>query len=153
MLGVAAFQQDQFEESERLIAAAIRHAPKAALAYYNYGNALRKLARFDEAIQAFTKAFELDPSHFVSLDHLGNIYKELNQFEKAYQYYNQLLAIDPNNAIGRSNKAIALLTEGKFAEGWDLYESRLDSKFDENHFMSNLIPRLAPDWDLSLIHI
>lgn len=147
MLGVAAFQQDQFEESERLIAAAIRHAPKAALAYYNYGNALRKLVRFDEAIQAFTKAFELDPTHIVSLEHLGNIYKELNQFEKAYQYYNQLLAIDPNNAIGRSNKAIALLTEGKFAEGWDLYESRLDSKFDENHFMSNLIPRLAPDWD------
>jgi len=147
MLGVAAFQQDKFEESERLIAAAIRHAPKAALAYYNYGNALRKLARFDEAIKAFTKAFELDPTHIVSLEHLGNIYKEQNQFEKAYQYYDQLLAIDPNNAIGRSNKAIALLTEGKFAEGWDLYESRLDSQFDENHFMSNLIPRLAPDWD------
>jgi tetratricopeptide (TPR) repeat protein len=75
MLGVAAFQQDQFEESERLIAAAIRHAPKAALAYYNYGNALRKLAKFDEAIAAFTKAFELDPTHIVSLEHLGNIYK------------------------------------------------------------------------------
>jgi tetratricopeptide (TPR) repeat protein len=147
MLGVAAFQQDRFEEAERLLATAIRRIPKPALAYYNYGNALRKLGRIEGAIDAFTRSFELDPSNFTCLEQLGNIYKELNQFDKAYQYYDQLLAIDPNNAIGRSNKAIALLTEGKFAEGWDLYESRLDSKFDENHFMSNLIPRLAPDWD------
>lgn len=147
MLGVAAFQQDRFEEAEKLIAAAIRYAPKSALILYNYGNALRKLARSDAAIQAFTRALEIDPSHILSLEQIGNIYKELNQFEKAYQYYDQLLAIDPNNAIGRYNKAIALLTEGKLTEGWELYKSRLDSTFQENLSITNLVPRLAPDWD------
>lgn len=147
MLGVAAFQQDRFEEAEKLIAAAIRCAPKSALIFYNYGNALRKLARLDAAIQAFTRALELDPSHILSLEQIGNIHKELNQFEKAYQYYDQLLSIDPNNAIGRCNKAIALLTEGKLTEGWKLYGSRLDSTFKENHSITNVVPRLAPDWD------
>jgi Tfp pilus assembly protein PilF len=147
MLGVLAFQQDRFEDSERLIAAAIRSRPNDGLAYYNYGNALRKLGRFDEAISAFTKAFELNPSHIASLEHLGNIYKELNKFAKAHEYYDQLLALDPENAIGRSNKAIALLTEGRFSEGWELYESRLDGEFDEHYFMSTMVSRFAPDWD------
>ena len=80
LLGVAAFQQDRFEEAERLLAIAIRRIPKPALAYYNYGNALRKLGRFEDAINAFTKAFELDRSNITCLEQLGNIYKELNQF-------------------------------------------------------------------------
>jgi Flp pilus assembly protein TadD len=147
MLGVAAFQQDRFEEAERLLAAAIRRIPKPALAYYNYGNALRKLGRLEDAIIAFSKAFQLDPSNITCLEQLGNIYKELNQFSKAHEYYDQLLALDPTNAIGRSNKAIALLTEGRLAEAWELYESRLDQQLGNSHPMLEKLPRLAPEWD------
>lgn len=147
MLGVAAFQQDRFEESERLLAAAIRRIPKSALAHYNYGNALRKLGRFEDAVNAFTKAFELDPSNITCLEQLGNIHKELNQFAKAHEYYDQLLALDPANAIGRSNKAIALLTEGRLAEAWELYESRLDQQLGNSHHMLETLPRFAPEWD------
>lgn len=147
MLGVAAFQQDRFEEAERLLAAAIRRIPKPALAYYNYGNVLRKLGRFGDAINAFTKSFELDPSNITCLEQLGNIHKELNQFGKAHEYYDQLLALDPTNAIGRSNKAIALLTEGRLAEAWELYESRLDQQLGNSHPMLEKLPRLAPEWD------
>jgi tetratricopeptide (TPR) repeat protein len=150
MLGVAAFQQDRFEESERLLAAAIRRIPKAALAHYNYGNALRKLGRFEDAINSFTKSFELDPSNITCLEQLGNIHKELNQFAKAHEYYDQLLALDPTNAIGRSNKAIALLTEGRLAEAWELYESRLDQLLGSSHRMLEKLPRLAPEWDGSI---
>jgi len=147
LLGVAAFQQNRFEESERLLAAAIRYAPNAALPYYNYGNTLRSLARFDEAIAAFTKAFELDPSNIVALEHLGNIHKELNQFDKAHHYYDRLLEIDPKNAIGRCNKAITLLTEGHLSEGWELYESRMNCKFEDHELMTSKVPLLAPEWD------
>ncbi len=147
MLGVAAFQQDRFEESERLLAAAISRIPKSALAYYNYGNALRKLGRFEDALNAFTRSFELDPSNITCLEQLGNIQKELNQFAKAHEYYDQLLALDPANAIGRSNKAIALLTEGRLSEAWELYESRLDQQLGSSHSMFEKLPRLAPEWD------
>jgi tetratricopeptide (TPR) repeat protein len=147
LLGVAAFQQDRFEESERLLAMAVRRIPKPALAYYNYGNALRKLGRFEDAINAFTKAFELDPSNITCLEQLGNIYKELNQFGKAHEYYDQLLALEPTNAIGRCNKAIASLTEFKLAEGWDLYESRLDCKFEDHDLMTTRVQRLVPEWN------
>ncbi len=147
MLGVAAFQQDRFEEAERLLATAIRRIPKPALAYYNYGNALRKLGRFEEAINAFIRSFELDPSNITCLEQLGNIHKELNQFGKAHEYYDQLLELDPTNAIGRSNKAIALLTEGRLAEGWELYESRLDQQLGNSLPMLENLPRLAPEWD------
>jgi tetratricopeptide (TPR) repeat protein len=146
LLGVAAFQQNRFEESERLIASAIRYSPKAALAYYNHGNALRKLARFDEAINSFTKAYELDPSDNASLENLGNIYKELNEFEKAHYYYDFLLSRDPDNLIARSNKAIALLTEGRLSEGWSLYEDRLKWRKPGENFVIDAIPRQAPDW-------
>ncbi len=147
MLGVLAFQQNDFAESERLLAAAVQYLPKHGLAHYNYGNALRKLGRFEDAIHAFTRSFELDPSNITCLEQLGNIHKELNQFAKAHEYYDQLLALDPANAIGRSNKAITLLTEGRFADGWDLYEDRLDASFNEHHFVSTTLPRFAPDWD------
>ena len=99
MLGVAAFQQHRFEEAERLLAAAIRRIQKPALAYYNYGNALRKLGRLEDAINAFTKAFALDHSNITCLEQLGNIYKELNQFGKAHEYYDQLIALEPTNAM------------------------------------------------------
>ena len=147
MLGVAAFQQDRFEEAERLLAAAIRRIQKPALAYYNYGNALRKLGRLEDAINAFTKAFALDHSNITCLEQLGNIYKELNQFGKAHEYYDQLIALEPTNAIGRSNKAIALLTEGRLAEAWELYESRLDQQLGNSLPMLENLPRLAPEWD------
>jgi len=147
MLGVAAFQQDRFEEAERLLAMAIPRIPKPALAYYNYGNALRKLGRFDDAINALIKAFELDSSNTSCLEQLGNLYKELNEYSKAHEYYDQLLTLDPTNAIGRSNKAIALLTEGRLAEAWELYESRLDQKLGNRHPMFEKLPSLAPEWD------
>lgn len=147
MLGVAAFQQDRFEESERLLATAIRRIQKPALAYYNHGNALRKLGRFEDAINAFKRSFELDPSNITCLEHLGNIHKELNQFGKAHEYYDQLLALDPKNAIGRSNKAIALLTEGRLAEAWELYESRLDQQLGNSYPILEKLQRLAPEWD------
>ncbi len=147
MLGVLAFQQNDFSESERLLAAAVQYLPKHGLAYYNYGNALRKLGRFEDAIHAFTMSFELDPSNITCLEQLGNIHKELNQFAKAHEYYDQLLALDPANPIGKMNKAIALLTEGQLAKGWDLYESRLEADLEENPAFLKILNQIAPNWD------
>ncbi len=44
-----------------LYEAAVRHKPNSALAWYNLGDALLALKRFEEAVIALRKAVELSP--------------------------------------------------------------------------------------------
>lgn len=147
MLGVIEFQEKHYAEAARLISEAVAMKPENDLMHFNLGNALRALGRFPEAGEAFSKAVELRPEHLEALKNLGNVYKEQNRMAEAIACYDRLLTMAPGHPHTCYNKAIALLTEGHLAEGWDLYEYRLRCDTADGKHLGHSIPRQAPDWD------
>lgn len=147
MLGVTEFQDKNFAEAVRLISQAKTLKPDDDLMHFNLGNALRAVGKLTEASDAFNTALHLRPDHLEALKNLGNTYKEQNQMDEAIACYDRLLAMEPGHAHTSYNKAIALLTQGQLADGWDLYEYRLRCDTPDNKHLGHSIPRQAPDWD------
>lgn len=54
-------------------------------AYYNKGNALNELKRYQEAIEYFSKAIELDPTKSKVYSNKRNSLLGLERFEEAIQ--------------------------------------------------------------------
>lgn len=155
MLGVIEFQMKQYAEAVRLIREAKAIKPQNELIHFNLGNALRALGQLPEAGEAFNKALELRPDHLEALKNLGNVYKEQNRIADAITCYDRLLDMAPGHPHTCYNKAIALLTGGQLAEGWDLYEYRLrcdtstvtHSSQGKTSKLGSQLPRQAPDWN------
>jgi tetratricopeptide (TPR) repeat protein len=147
MLGVIEFQSMHYLEAVRLISDARAIQPDNDLIHFNLGNALRALGHLSEAGEAFSKAVHLRPNHLEALKNLGNTYKEQNQMDQAIACYERLLAMSPGHPHTSYNKAIALLTQGKLNEGWDLYEYRLKCDTLSDTYLTNKLWRQAPDWE------
>jgi tetratricopeptide (TPR) repeat protein len=147
MLGVIRFQAKEFRAAAELIAQSLLMNPKSAVAHFNHGNALRELQELDKALHAFNEAIRLKPDHLDALKNLGNVYKEQNRMAEAIACYDRLLQKEPGHPFTNYNKAIALLTQGQLAEGWDLYEYRLKCDSPEGKHLGHSLARQAPDWD------
>lgn len=147
MLGVIEFQSKNYAEAVQLISRAKSIKPDSDLIHFNLGNALRAMGHLAEAGKAFSDALHLRPDNLEALKNLGNTYKEQNQMEEAIACYDRLLTIAPGHPHTCYNKAIALLTQGKLTEGWDLYEYRLQCNTADNKHLGHAIPRQAPDWN------
>ncbi len=147
MLGVLAFQQNDFGNAVDLISQASQLLPASALVHFNLGNALRAVRRLEDAGQAYLQALQLRPDHLEALTNLGNICKEQNRLDEALACYDRILALQPAHALTRYNKSIALLMRGDLAQGWDLYESRTACATTDVNHRGPTIPRQARDWD------
>ena len=146
MLGLTEFQKNNFPEAVTLISQAEELSPENYLIYFNLGNALRACGRIEEASNAYSKAVRIQPSNLEALKNLGNTYKELNRINEAIKCYDRILSIDPTHSKTKLNKAIALLTDGKLAEGWDLYDYRLECDTPDKKHLGQSFTRYGPDW-------
>jgi tetratricopeptide (TPR) repeat protein len=155
MLGVTEFQSKNYAQAVQLISRAKSIRPNNDLIHFNLGNALRAMGQLPKASEAFSAALRLRPDHLDALKNLGNTYKEQNLMDKAIACYDRLLAMSPSHPHTSYNKAIALLTQGQLAEGWDLYEYRMqcDTSADTYGNKGNDTsigrppPRRGPDWN------
>jgi len=98
-----------------------------AEAYNNHGNVCRKLGEYTLAEQSLFRALRL----FISVETLANIgllMAELRKPDSALSYYNHALQLEPDNAFVLWNKALLLLSQGNWKEGWRLYDYGLMSK-------------------------
>ncbi len=106
---------------------ALKHAPELANAHYNKGNALRKLDKFEEAIDSFKRAHTLQPREPVFLNNLALTYQDSNQLEQAINTYQKALALNPNYHDANFNCGLCHLLRGNFIKGFALYEWRLNN--------------------------
>jgi tetratricopeptide (TPR) repeat protein len=70
--------------------------PKNVYAYYNKGNTLRNLDRYEEALVCYEKALNLNPKYVHALFNKGFILENLDRWEEAIAPYQKTLEIDPN---------------------------------------------------------
>jgi len=107
---------------------AIELKPSYATAHQWYSTLLRRLLRWDEALEQIEKAEELDPlSPIITLNHseclqiMGRIPEALRVLESAER-------LDPRSVIILRGKAVLLLITGKTTEAGDCFEraSKID---------------------------
>jgi tetratricopeptide (TPR) repeat protein len=88
--------------------------------------AIRELGRawLEEAFAHFQTAARIAPGSAMIQLNLGFCLAARQQFADALEAYRRALAVDPDFADAHFNRALVLLAQGRFAEGWAEYEWR-----------------------------
>ena len=129
MLGVLMGQRDDWPQSERLIAQAVRIDPTVAAAHANLGNALRLMERGDEAMASYDRALRLQPDNTRALKGRGLILWKGHRREEALACYEHLLRLEPDYADGWIMKGAALDDLSRNDEAITSYRKALE--FDD----------------------
>ncbi len=127
LLAMCSFLTGDFETASRAAEYLKRNPAAAAQGLYWESRADQKLA-----IAALARAGEIDPEsprlHVLT----GNSYRQQRRWSDAEAEYRKAVALDPKNRIARLSLAIALFTELKMDEAFDLDQSLLAESADDS---------------------
>lgn len=115
----------RFAEARDLTQAAVANAPRLAQAHSGLGNVLRDLGDFAGSHAAFVRAIELAPDDAEIVANQALSHLHAGDLDAAIETYARAVALAPDNEPLRSSHAQALLTAGRFAEGWAEFEHRM----------------------------
>ncbi|WP_404787689.1 tetratricopeptide repeat protein [Altericista sp. CCNU0014] len=131
--GDRAFAEGKYSEAIAAYTKALELFDTNEYAYYNRGNAYRKLKDYPKAIADLTKAIQLDPQNTFSYLYRGMAYQADNQVEKAIADYTALIKIDPQQPLAFLRRAEAYasqkqrdLATADFREASSLYKRQGD---------------------------
>lgn len=119
--GVQAFQGGNFSVAAQEFQAVTEQSPDYAPAHFMLGQALDKLNRNEDALDAFRQAYDLQPSNPEFQFALANAYLEVRRYADAAELYQR---IDPSSlksnyqAAYNKNRAVALEKSGRRDEAF-----------------------------------
>ena len=129
-LGTTLRAQDRDTEAVAWYRRALVLRPGHPPAHYNLGLALSKRGELEAAAISYRAALA-GPTDPATTDKLAGVHDALAQTLMELQRYDEALAVcrarcalKPNEARGEWRKSLALLTLGRFREGWSKYERR-----------------------------
>ena len=125
-LGTALRAQARHAEALGFYEAALRQRPDSAGTLNNIASTLLALHRPDEAVPLLERAIALQPAYPEACNNLGGALLALDRPQDAIAWFDIALKDEPGLAQARLGKALALLCEGDFAQGWHHYEARWD---------------------------
>jgi len=102
----AALEDKRFDEAVKYYKVALDRDPENADAWSQTGFALRKLGKFDEALDAYEQALEIAPFHLGANEYLGELYLQTDQPDKAQEMADIL-----ERACGTGCKELDALTK------------------------------------------
>lgn len=137
---VAAHQAGRLAEAEAGYRAALARHPASVDLHYNLGLVLQATQRLHEAEACYRQTLKLQPAHASAWNNLGNLLRDTRRFDEAVAAFEHALALQPAHRHARFNLSLALLAQGRHAEAWPLYESRLTA------FDAMLPPLACPRW-------
>ncbi len=125
-LGVIHYQRDEIAAALPLLERAAAAQPAEAEFHNNLGLALAAADRESEAIAEYRAALSLKPDHAPAWNNLGLALQAQNEVHAAIDAFRHALALAPGFVHARWNLSLALLLDGQFAEGWSMYDARLE---------------------------
>ena len=126
LLGVIAYQAENFEIAVDLIGQAIKIDPNQSSCFFSLGLILKKQGRLREAINAYYKVLEIEPKNADAYNNLGNILGLSGQLEEAVDTYRKALEINPDDIRTYNNLSVVFQKQGKLAEATDTYYKILE---------------------------
>jgi len=130
------------EAADALAEAARRH-PNAVHPHANLAATLLALHRPAEALRAAEAALRLAPHATEPANLAGGALLALDRPAEAIAWFSRALTADPAHPQARFGLAMALLTLGRWPEGFIHYEAR----WDDPAFTADEPVRAAPLWD------
>jgi tetratricopeptide (TPR) repeat protein len=109
-LGVRAERRGELQSAIELYANAVSTQPDSPLAWYNYGDVLLALKRYDDAIPPLSKAVELSPGTALFHYDLGLALYHLDRHEEASKEFAGIVANDPELKRASSLLVLSSLT-------------------------------------------
>ena len=85
---------------------AIELNPDLAVAYFNRGNAKRRLGQHEDAIADFDQAIKLDPNQADAYSNRGNVKGRMERHEDAIADFDKAIKLDPDQAEAYSNRGV-----------------------------------------------
>jgi Flp pilus assembly protein TadD len=102
--------------------------PAHAHAYNNVGNLLHANGKWDEAVACYLKALSCKPDFADAAHNLGIVLQAQGNLEAAVACHQRALELKPDFAEARFSEGLAQLSQGDFANGWNNYEARWQTK-------------------------
>lgn len=99
--------------------------PSSAQAWYDRGNALRLLNRFDECLTNYRHALRLDPNIAEAWVNMGVTEQNLKHFDEAITCYNAALRLRPDSINATYNRALSLENTWRFPEAIEAFKRAL----------------------------
>jgi tetratricopeptide (TPR) repeat protein len=99
--------------------------PDAASGYNNFGLALQRQGRLEEAVANFRKAVALRPAYVLGLTNLGAALAALGHHQEAVDACDAALATDPSHAAALHNAGAALAALGRNGEAAERFGAAL----------------------------
>ena len=97
-LGAVYGQLNDIQAAERCCKKALLIQPKHPGALFNWGMALSKLGKFDDAALAFENVLSIMPENSSALYSLGNVYKDQAKYTDAIECLKKAFEYDPSKA-------------------------------------------------------
>jgi tetratricopeptide (TPR) repeat protein len=138
LLGVIAHQTRHYDAAAKLIGRAIALNGDAAQYHNSYGNALRALERFPEAMQSYRRAIKCDPTLAIAHHRLGMLEYASNDFPGAAKSFHAAITYAPNLSQAHAHLANALFQMGRLEEAVDSYRRALALNPNDASAHSNL---------------
>ncbi|HEY9104772.1 tetratricopeptide repeat protein [Chitinimonas sp.] len=117
-------ERGERQEAEGCYREALRLAPDYASAHLNLGALLAEQRRYDEACLHYETSLALRPESARAWSNLGVLLTCVRRDADAEGCLRRALALDPDYARARYNLGYLLLRQGRYAEGWPLFEAR-----------------------------
>ncbi len=124
VLGGIVRDRGRAQEAIAFCGEAIRLKPNTVDGHLNLAAALFDVGEFDGAIVCYRKVLELDPKSAEAQAWLGSVLQVTGRIGSAIRALRKAIAMQPDMALAHFNLALALLSVGRYPEGWAEYEWR-----------------------------
>lgn len=112
------------EEAVVAFREALRRTPREARIWNNLGNVYLALGNYDESEKCYASAIDCDPNDPTPIASRANLHSTLGNYEAADADLRAVLPIIANSDGARFNLALNLFRQGRYEEGFPLYEHR-----------------------------
>jgi tetratricopeptide (TPR) repeat protein len=93
---------------------AITFGDRSMEVHYYRGVALKKLGRFQEAVESYSLVLKIDPSHYSGLLNRGSAYLCLEEYDKALEDQNRILRLYPQDIDARLDRVLVYIAKEEF---------------------------------------
>jgi len=125
-MGLLMALQGRYADALEWYGQAVKLAPERADAWQHVGSMQMRVGELQASVQSLERALSLSPHNAEILNSLGTVYAHSGQHSLAEAYFGRALAAAPEFHQARINRAFAMLTRGKYEEGFAEYEARLN---------------------------